>query len=219
MHRKHQQMKTYSSTSEIVKGSVFGHLVVQDVFYKQESSGKRKYARCLCVCGKEWCVRLRNLGRTTSCGCRRNQNISKRKTKHGCSKGPKARDGYTSWLGMKKRCNNPLDPKYPRYGGRGISVCQRWVESFESFISDMGDRPSLHHSIDRIDNDGDYCPENCRWASASEQSRNRANIRAIELDGTALIITEWAARIGINPGTLFSRLRRGWSVNRALREP
>lgn len=115
---------------------------------------------------------------------------------------------------MKRRCQEPTDPAYPRYGGRGIKVCERW-QSFESFYADMGERPP-GTSLDRIDNDGPYSPENCRWASIKEQNRNTRHLRILELNGERRCLTEWAERLGISRATLSDRICRGWPVAEAL---
>lgn len=124
-----------------------------------------------------------------------------------------------SWRQMRTRCNNPNDGGYRRYGGRGIRVCDRWA-SFQPFLEDMGARPSLQHSIDRIDNDGDYTPENCRWATQSEQQSNTSRNRMLTHNGVTLTMAEWARRLGMNIQTLHMRLTaQGWSTEKALSTP
>lgn len=118
-----------------------------------------------------------------------------------------------------QRCYNPNNPAFARYGGRGITVCDRWRESFEVFLADMGRRPSPKHSIDRIDNDGHYEPSNCRWATSKEQRRNRRDVRHITFNGESLLLTEWAARLGENYRMLAHRLERRWPIESALTEP
>lgn len=132
---------------------------------------------CVCVCGAETVVRsaLLTSGRTKSCGCLRARGM----TTHGC--GTTAE--YGVWRSMKQRCLNPKSHSYPRYGGRGIIVCPEWTESFEAFVRDMGMRPTASHSIDRIDNDGNYEPGNCRWATRREQQNNISTNRAVEIGG------------------------------------
>lgn len=125
---------------------------------------------------------------------------------------------YNTWHAMKKRCNCPTSVDYPDYGGRGIKVCERW-SAFANFLADMGERPTAKHTLDRIDNEGDYTPENCRWATLIEQARNKRNNRLLTHAGEALTLPEWSERTGIETGTLFARLRRGWSAERTLCTP
>lgn len=124
---------------------------------------------------------------------------------------------YNSWTNMKYRCYNQNNPSYKRYGGRGIKVCDRWLGryGFVNFYADMGDRPS-DTSLDRIDNDGDYTPENCRWATRAEQQNNHGRCRILEYHGERLNVTQWSRRLGINQNTLTKRVNNGWSVGEAL---
>lgn len=117
---------------------------------------------------------------------------------------------------MLGRCTNPNNRDFVLYGGRGIRVCARWSASFESFLADMGERPTKRHSIDRIDNNGDYEPGNCRWATPLEQNRNRRNTRLVTFKGETLALAEWSQRTGIAYHTLKSRLLKGWDSARAL---
>jgi hypothetical protein len=140
---------------------------------------------------------------------------------------------FTIWTTMLDRCQNPNAADYARYGGRGIDVCARWQGDFGAFYLDMGDRPSAKHSIDRIDNDKGYwcghpaCPEcgsfwrepNCRWATSKEQSRNRRTNRLITHNGWTQCLAAWAEEVSTAPGTILMRIRRGWSVARALATP
>jgi hypothetical protein len=121
---------------------------------------------------------------------------------------------------MKYRCTNPRGRQYPDYGGRGIKVCERWLHSFEAFLEDMGRRPSPKHTLDRYpDNDGNYEPGNCRWATPKEQQRNRRCNRIIEFAGQRLPLSAWGERLGLPPETIAARLDRGCSVERALTAP
>jgi hypothetical protein len=133
---------------------------------------------------------------------------------HGQSKTPT----WRTWAGMRNRCNNPNNQKYPAYGGKGIKVCERWG-SFENFVADMGERPSPKHSIDRIDNTGHYTPENCRWATPTEQANNKSTNRCVTFLGESLTVAEWSRRTGIPYFTLMYRIKAGWSAERALTEP
>lgn len=117
---------------------------------------------------------------------------------------------------MRQRCQNPNDRTYKNYGGRGITVCDRWLESFENFYADMGPKPSPKHSIERKDNDGPYSPENCRWATRVEQGRNRRNNRRVTIGGETKCLSEWAVVAGVCYATMLSRTRRGWLGERLL---
>lgn len=126
---------------------------------------------------------------------------------------------YNSWTMMKQRCYNPNRPDYKNYGGRGIKVCQRWLESFNNFYQDMGIRPP-NHTLDRVNNDRDYCPENCKWSNRSEQNSNqRRKWRQLEYMGEKRPISQWGKIKGIGLTTLHERLDRGWSVEEALTTP
>lgn len=191
-----------------------GHLVaVKPDGYKQTASGSRQYFwLCRCDCGKECRVDGCCLRRATtkSCGCRAHP------TKHGMANHPL----YGVWCGMRSRCQNPRHKNYRDYGGRGIKVCERWRNSFQSFYEDMGDRPTKTHTIERIDNNADYSPANCRWATRAEQNENSRQTRLLTFKGVTLSLGKWAKRIGIDRKTLGCRLDRfGWSVERALSTP
>jgi hypothetical protein len=122
------------------------------------------------------------------------------------------------WRAMIARCHNEKNGAYYRYGGRGIQVCQRWRESFEAFLADMGPRPSPKHQIDRINNDGNYEPGNCRWATVIVNSRNRSDNNRLTFNGETKTLAEWSEITGIPYGTLWKRLKDGWTAERALTE-
>jgi hypothetical protein len=122
---------------------------------------------------------------------------------------------YRAWSHMLSRCTNPTDKSYQYYGGRGISVCDRWI-SFKNFFEDMGKSPSVAHSIDRVDNDGNYVPENCRWATVKEQRRNKRDNRILVIDGERKTLAEWAEKFGVLYKTAHNRLRMGWSPREAV---
>lgn len=125
---------------------------------------------------------------------------------------------YSVWTGMRGRCNNRNDQDYRHYGERGVRVCGRW-DSYASFETDMAPRPSLEHSIDRIDNDGDYEPANCRWATQKEQVRNTRRNRSVTIDGATRILAEWCELLNIKMHTVHARMRRGWSVHDSITRP
>lgn len=123
-----------------------------------------------------------------------------------------------AWISLRDRCGNPNNKEFRNYGGRGIKVCERWLNSFENFLTDMGKRPP-GMSIERDDVNGDYEPNNCRWATAGEQARNKRNNRIFCYDGLTMTMTDWAAHLGVSLQTLNSRRRAGWSVERILAVP
>ena len=190
-------------------GQEFGRLIVQELI------GKNKHGQltwsCLCACGSTKSVQGAELksGDTKSCGCLRREL----RTKHGQAK-VMTRE-YRSWSGMKDRCNNPNRPKYKDYGGRGRKVCDRWLHSFENFFEDMGPCPP-GMTLDRIDNDGDYEPGNCRWATRKEQQNNRRITKWYEYNGERKTVIQLAMILGMEEHTLYCRLHRGWSEDRAF---
>ncbi len=126
---------------------------------------------------------------------------------------------FYCWSGMRTRCYNKNDKAYPRYGGRGIKMSPEWRDSFTAFLRDMGRRPSNKHSIHRVDNDGDYCKENCVWATIEIQNRNTRRNRLLTINGKTLCVTEWARESGVKCETVFYRLYNGWSPERAVFTP
>ena len=158
-----------------------------------------------CDCGTELIVtgtRLRH-GQVMSCGCYHRQRQREVKLTHGMTRTPT----HTSWVAMRQRCNNANNPSWPNYGGRGIRICQRW-ESFENFYADMGERPDST-SLERIDNDGNYEPTNCRWATKHEQSVNMRHTIRIQFNGRTQSLSEWCQELGIGYWTAHARIRRG----------
>jgi hypothetical protein len=173
---------------------------------RNKHNKRKPFQVCECSCGEVKVVQCRHLrsGGTQSCGCLSDQ----KKTKHGLRKFAE----YSVWFNMKSRCLNSRNKRYQDYGGRGIRVCERWLDSdngLTNFIADMGPRPSDKHTIDRIDNDGDYCPENCRWATGFEQSRNKRTNAMLTHNGKTQCITDWAEELGISRSTLRGRLKSG----------
>lgn len=173
---------------------------------------------CVCTCGNRCLVTGKSLTsrHTKSCGCLHQELLQILGYTHHLSTHPE----YMIWLTMKQRCLNPRRRDFGYYGGRGITICNRWLDDFPTFLADMGPRPSPKHSLDRFpDQDGPYNPENCRWATAREQGRNMRSNRLMTLDGSTACVTEWAHRKGLLPSTVLGRLRRGWSDEKALNTP
>mgnify|MGYP001126284163 CR=1 FL=1 len=135
--------------------------------------------------------------------------------KRGESRSPE----YRAWQTMRLRCTDPSNAAFPSYGGRGITICDRWMQSVSAFIEDMGRKPTPLHEIDRIDNDRGYEPSNCRWATRKENSRNRRSSRILTVNGETLTVAEWAERSGISHSTITKRLAAGWSEERAVQTP
>lgn len=126
---------------------------------------------------------------------------------------------FDVWHSMVQRCHCETHRAYAKYGGRGITVCDRWRQDFSAFLHDIGPRPSSAHSLDRVDNERGYSPENCRWATRNEQQRNRSDSRIVCHDGVQKHLSEWSELVGISPQTIWRRLLAGWSTERALKEP
>lgn len=192
-------------------GRKYNHLtVLEHGGYRQFSKSRESTWKCLCDCGKELIVPQRYLvtDGTKSCGC----IIGKHKRTHGAT----GTAEYRVWDAMRRRCNDPCDARYPYYGGRGIRVCERWLK-FESFLADMGIRPSADHSLDRYpNNDGNYEPGNCRWATRVQQSNNRRSSRTLTIDGQTKTYAQWERQAGLPPGRIFNRLKIGWSPEEVL---
>lgn len=146
-------------------------------------------------------------------------------TRHGEARNRRQTPEYRTWGCMLSRCRNPNVERYPEYGGRGITVCDRWLD-YKNFLADMGRRPSPSHSIERIDTDGNYEPGNCKWATRSEQARNRrpfehngGRVKLLTAMGETKRLHEWARQFGLHPGALAMRLRSGWDTETAITTP
>lgn len=202
-------------------GQKFGRLTVK------EYVGSKKYCslwRCVCDCGNEAIVKGKYLlnGDTKSCGCLITDVLKERNTTHGLSYKSRL---YTVWKGMRDRCNNPHSDEYKNYGGRGISVCQEWndfVAFYQWAVNNGYDEslPSTECSIDRIDNNGNYCPDNCRWTSMTQQARNTRRNRFLSHNGEKKTVVEWGEIYKICPQYIIQRIDRyGWSVEDAITTP
>lgn len=198
-----------------ITGQKFGRLTVTGFAYIKN---KRTFWHCLCDCGNDgtYCGKDVKRGNTRSCGCIKAELNKQRLLRHGMRRTVE----YTTWESMKRRCYNPNQQAFKRYGLRGIAVCDRWLNSFENFYADMGKKPSPQHSIDRIDNDKGYSPENCRWAINSQQARNTSRNKLLEFDGQSKTIIEWSETLGISQYIISTRLRRDtWCIPCALQTP
>lgn len=188
-------------------GLRFGKLLVLE---QAPNRSKHRAWKCVCDCGKEKVLTTEQFyqGTVKSCGCLR--------FKHGL----RNTASYDIWCNMIRRCDNPEAEEYPNYGGRGIKVCDRWRgdSGMQNFYEDMGERPT-GLSLDRIDNDGPYSPENCRWATIKQQSMNKRNTRLVTYRGETKPLMEWASIVGIRYIRLIHRLRKNWTVERAFETP
>lgn len=191
-----------------LSGQTFGRLTVFD-----RCSQNPSYWWCQCSCGSAAKRIYRSSltrGLTRSCGCLWREtvpgaNATHRKTKTSI---------YRLWSMMLDRCRNPQNKRYARYGGRGITVCELWY-NFENFYDDMGERP-VGKTLNRINNDGPYSPDNCEWASLKTQARNKSTNKLLTHEGKTQSLAAWAEELGIKRQTLSTRLYRGWSVRSAL---
>lgn len=157
---------------------------------------------CICDCGGRAKATANSISRQQRKSC-------------GCDRRAKFPPEYSVWKGMIQRCLVSSHKFYKNYGGRGILICERWM-SFELFFLDMGSRPHAKSQLDRIDNNGDYRPGNCRWASTHDQNRNKRTNRIIEFSGKTMCVADWAVELGLRPTLINQRLSRGWSEHRAL---
>lgn len=206
-----------SSVPLNLRGNRYGKLVAMSSV--RDTKRPRFLWECVCDCGGSTVTttyQLRN-GLVRSCGCLRTDAAKRAgvaNTTHGMSNSR----AFRIWTGMKTRCLNKSDPGYKNYGGRGISIAPEWLESFSVFLFDMGE-PSSFQQIDRINNDGNYCKENCRWVTSKINANNRRSSRIIEFNGQIKTLAEWAESIGITRSGLARRIDvKGWDISRALTE-
>lgn len=196
-------------------GSRFGRLTV---LCKDCNDTQGRMWLCQCDCGNKKSIRVDHLktGATTSCGCYNREVASKRNRTHGMTKSPE----YAAWEHMKARCENPSDSRFHCYGARGIKVCERWrgENGFQNFIADMGLKPGRGYSIDRINNDGDYEPSNCKWSTDNEQANNKSNNIYISYQGETKTLKEWSRELGLDYKNLWERMKYyGWSFEKTIK--
>lgn len=195
-----------------LEGQMFGRLAV----FGYAGLFPKSYWFCKCECGNIAKVNANSLknGATTSCGCLKNELLIKRNTTHGYTKRGQIAENFYTWSGMLKRCQNPNSPNFNDYGGRGITVCERW-QKFENFLEDMGEKPE-GLTLERIDNNKGYYKENCRWATRKEQANNtRKNIR-LTYNGKTQSVIQWAKEMGMSQNVIYYRISSGWPVEKTL---
>lgn len=217
-------MRGKKTGSELI-GKRFGRLVVvgEGEIYVSPSGKRERTWCCKCDCGNEVCLRISNLrNNTRSCGCLRKEVTSERYKTHG----ERFSRLWQVWSHMKARCYNPKNSSYKNYGGRGVKVCKEWKDNFQAFYKwsyangydENAKRGEC--TLDRIDVNGNYCPENCRWVSQDIQSRNKRQNIKIEYNGETKVLKDWALELGINYGTLYSRVHNpNWDIERCFTEP
>ncbi len=203
-----------------LKDRQFGRLTVI------QFAGKRRWL-CRCECGTEKIFYSTNLTRdlTHSCGCLSREMTRERNAIHGYTRGYKARSEYSTWQSMIHRCHRTSWINYCDYGGRGVYVCDRWrfgengKSGFECFIADMGDKPTLSHTIERNRSLDPYAPDNCRWATRTEQSRNRKSNRIVSYKGEPMLLTDALRASGMSETGFYGRVKKGWTDSEALETP
>lgn len=212
-------------------GQKYGRWTVLDEYeirYQTTSKGnnqKHVYVKCKCECGTIRYVDIRGLidGVSNSCGCLskeiHSKLIKRQRTKHGEAQVGKKTRLYKIWVEIRRRCNNSKCERYKDYGGRGIKICDEWNDysCFKDWVLSHGYTDEL--SIDRIDNDGNYEPDNCRWATDIEQANNKRNSRFITYNNQTHTLSEWSRIVGIKQSILWKRLNRGWDLDKALHTP
>lgn len=191
-------------TLNITKGQRFGRLTV---IGRAEVPGARNVMwECRCDCGNMTVGAAANLGKTKkSCGCIAQENGTRvlRGNTYRRTHNQSDSAEYKVWSTMKQRCYNPSNPRYEEWGGRGITICDRWVNSFENFMADMGWRPTARHTIERKNNDGPYSPENCIWATRRTQARNRRSNHIVTIDGKSMCVREWCEFLYMRKGKVY----------------
>jgi hypothetical protein len=215
--------KPSSPKFQDVEGMRFGITTATEYLGKK---GIQSYWGYRCDCGNTGSTSLPNLKLKKSCGCLHKKSLAERRTSHGETKHGRRSAEWSAWSAINGRCLRASDPAFKYYGGRGIEVCDRWRNGdgakggFECFLEDMGRRPSPEHSIDRFpNNDGNYEPGNCRWATQIEQQRNRSGCHWVSWNGETITLQEACDRSCLSSLAVHARLGRGWTLETALRTP
>ena len=202
----------------ITPGTRFGRWTALDQTEMRDYPSRRNvpFQLCRCDCGKIEFIQSGKLrsGWSKSCGCLKADVTAERNMTHGYAK----TRVYGIWGQLIGRCTNPENKAYADYGARGITVCQRWIDSFENFLEDMGDPPD-DLTIDRLDNNAGYCKENCAWRTMTDQARNRRSTVRVTHDGISLTLAEWSERLGISYAMLKGRYEHKWSIQKMLTTP
>lgn len=209
-------MKKPSSPAFVdITGNTYSRWTVIS-FAEQRNGGS--FWNCKCTCGTERAISGATLkaGLSKSCGCYKREVDVSKVYKHGLT----GTDEHNIYMGMRQRCGTPSHRLYPHYGALGVKICDRWMESFENFLEDMGPRPSKKHSIDRFpDPAGNYEPSNCRWATSSQQNSNKRTFQMITISGITKNIRDWSTHTGIKMQTIHARIRNGWTPQDAVTLP
>lgn len=188
--------------------NIYGYLTVLTSI--PGSRQQKRAWKCLCICGNTTVAATNDIltGHTKSCGCKQFEGFDLNRTKHGYAKRGKKTDEYNIWCGIIYRCTKPNSAAYKYYGEKGVSICPQWRNSFETFLKDVGVRPSSKHSIDRFPNsDGNYEPGNVRWATSKEQNNNRANNIRIRWEGQIKTLAEWAVHFQVSYDTVYRKYK------------
>jgi hypothetical protein len=205
----YQSEQTSKAVSLDVCGQKFGRLLVVE---RLGSYNKREsYFKCICDCGNELNVKLGHLksGNTKSCGCYKSEIRTKLNTTHGNAKSKNRSTEYVSYHAMISRCYNKNQRSYADYGGKGVIVCDRWLNSFENFLEDMGKKPNSNYTLERIRVNGIYEPNNCKWITRAEQSKNKRTSVWHEHNGVKMILSDWAKFLNVHPSAIRLKIRSG----------
>lgn len=205
---------------EDLTGKKFGRLTV--IKFIGVKNKRRRFWECICECGNKSDCLGENLkkGDTRSCGCLQRELAALRQKSHGESSIHGKTKEYRTWVDIKTRCYNEKEPSYFYYGGRGIKVCDRWLNSFENFLADIGRAPSRLHSIERIDVNKDYCPDNCKWATILEQANNKTTTVRFNFRGQSKSIAQWCRDMGLSYHKTRQRVNiLKWDIEKALLTP
>jgi hypothetical protein len=192
-----------------LEGRQFGRLTVLEEAGKTEFGAIRWLCRCSCGVEKVISGYCLIQGKALSCGCYKNERAKELRTIHGHAYDDSLKSEYATWKSIRQRCYNPNTVGSEFYLGKGIKVCERWMKSFKNFLDDMGPKPDASYSIDRIDNNGNYEPSNCRWATRQEQVENRSVCIKYEYNGESLLVSQWAKKLNAPRNGIYKSMKRG----------